>query len=609
MAALLAVFGRPDGVSAIEKAAASAEYRGGLSVFSSSHVAIGVQSLGGDSALWVSDSVVVALAGYLTEPTFSTDGRVGETTSFASARGIAQAYLADGVQVLRRLRGNFVVLIHDRSTTSSYLLRSFGGRPMFHGSRDDKGQICFASEPSQVLRMTGQRRAVNWRSIAEYVTSHQAPPGGRGSYLAHVQRFVACTIVRIEVREGAPATMADVGRYWHPEIRPASAFGDERLIGQRLLAVLERGVVRHLSEQSGGLALSGGLDSSTLWGLLDRYRQDGISAASQVHAYSMVFPGMSCDETTYIKAHEARYGVRGCHVDMSGLRSGDVAGEVIPGSDFLVEPGAYTAIRLFRHMRDQGAKVVYTGVGGDEWFSSTLGYIVDLVRSGRFAQAFAVVAAGNWSPGFKLSFLRRVVSIALYAGESDFSRPVLAIGRHRDWRGPLAREAAQAAIAHRKLCERERGRAYAADAQAVWQWETIASEFIEQFCAQLGLDYRTPLIDEGLAEFCLGLHPRHRNRPGHEKGLLRTAMRGLVADRVLDRRERTTFGTPMLDDGALLKALPSPRDWLLAREGIIDGREVARLAEPARSQGAPCSPGLTRLSWFEHYIRQVEGQE
>jgi asparagine synthase (glutamine-hydrolysing) len=58
------------------------------------------------------------------------------------------------------------------------------------------------------------------------------------------------------------------------------------------------------------------------------------------------------------------------------------------------------------------------------------------------------------------------------------------------------------------------------------------------------IEVRLPFLDPRVAEFALSLPPHLLWRNGTTKWLLRRAMRGLVPDRVLERRDKIGYETP-----------------------------------------------------------------
>jgi asparagine synthase (glutamine-hydrolysing) len=55
------------------------------------------------------------------------------------------------------------------------------------------------------------------------------------------------------------------------------------------------------------------------------------------------------------------------------------------------------------------------------------------------------------------------------------------------------------------------------------------------------VESRTPFMDYRLIEFCLGLPEEFVYQEGERKTILRSAMRGLVPDEILDRKDKMGF--------------------------------------------------------------------
>lgn len=67
------------------------------------------------------------------------------------------------------------------------------------------------------------------------------------------------------------------------------------------------------------------------------------------------------------------------------------------------------------------------------------------------------------------------------------------------------------------------------------------------------VESRVPFLDYRLVEFALALPAEHKLRGGMTKAVLRSGLRGIVPDRVLDRRDKMGFVTPQANwmEGAL----------------------------------------------------------
>lgn len=78
---------------------------------------------------------------------------------------------------------------------------------------------------------------------------------------------------------------------------------------------------------------------------------------------------------------------------------------------------------------------------------------------------------------------------------------------------------------------------------------------------RFSVESRVPFLTTGLADFLLTLPEDYLVSPqGETKHLLRRAMRGLVPQEVLDRRDKIGFATP--EQAWLVQMAPQVREWL-----------------------------------------------
>ena len=90
---------------------------------------------------------------------------------------------------------------------------------------------------------------------------------------------------------------------------------------------------------------------------------------------------------------------------------------------------------------------------------------------------------------------------------------------------------------------------------------------VDRFVSRIGLEYRHPLLDRRVIEYCLGL-PQDQLRCGSEaKKVLRNAMRGLLPETVRTRQDKAHYGTH-----TYIAALED-----LGGEAFFDSLEIARL--------------------------------
>jgi asparagine synthase (glutamine-hydrolysing) len=78
---------------------------------------------------------------------------------------------------------------------------------------------------------------------------------------------------------------------------------------------------------------------------------------------------------------------------------------------------------------------------------------------------------------------------------------------------------------------------------------------------RFSVESRVPFLTTGLADFMLSLPEAYLvSDQGQTKHIFRAAMRGIVPDAVLDRRDKIGFATPEADWLTIL--IPMARKWL-----------------------------------------------
>ncbi len=142
----------------------------------------------------------------------------------------------------------------------------------------------------------------------------------------------------------------------------------EREYTEHYLEVFSTAVQSRLrTNEDVGAEISGGLDSSNVLATLQYCVENG-SVRHNFRAYSLSYPGQSCDESDYAKAIGNKLS---CHIHMiDGTKS------ILPDWDKQVDrswlppdpPNLSNSNLLNSRAKDDGVNVILTGLGGDDWF-------------------------------------------------------------------------------------------------------------------------------------------------------------------------------------------------------------------------------------------------
>ena len=116
---------------------------------------------------------------------------------------------------------------------------------------------------------------------------------------------------------------------------------------------------------------------------------------------------------------------------------------------------------------------------------------------------------------------------------------------------------------------------------------------------RFSVESRVPFLDRALVDFVLALPERMLvDENGTTKAVLRAALRGIVPDAVLDRRDKIGFETP---ETSWIDAQRSSFADLVAMApeiGFLDKDEIIAGIDPARpSRRGAVRPLAPRLTW------------
>jgi asparagine synthase (glutamine-hydrolysing) len=383
------------------------------------------------------------------QPFFSNDGRVaitynGEIYNFRElrlaleSRGcafrsasdtevIVNGYLTHGAAFVEQLRGMFAFALWDERERLCLLARDrFGIKPLYYSAQ--AGRLVFASEMRAVLasRMVGIEP--DPIGVQRYFQSGSVPEPH--TLLRNVSALEAG---QLGVWQGGQLRLS---RYWSMGFAPAAIEWDDAVARTR--AALVDSVRHHfVSDVPVGVFLSGGIDSTALVALA---RQAGID---DLHTFSVAFPGHDDDEGKLAQRSAARFGTTHHEWALDAPAGRELFAQFVAASDQPSIDGLNT-FAVSKFARDNGLKVVLSGLGADELFGGYKSFRqVPLIARGHRAMAAvhlhrlagrAIGAVGGSAPWRRLG--------ESIAGEPSLTNTYLA------FRGIFTPTEAQALTAH-----------------------------------------------------------------------------------------------------------------------------------------------------------------
>jgi asparagine synthase (glutamine-hydrolysing) len=348
-------------------------------------------------------------------------------------------------------------------------------------------------------------------------------------------------------------------RYWDLKPQPESGASDAERI-DRLRDLLVETMRRHLvSDVRVGSCLSGGLDSSTVVGVVGKIRRQqpdaAIAVGERLDTFTSCWKYQDIDERDYALAAARSVGANPHLVFPKPEGFWSSFERLAWHQDMPFSGVSYVGWCVMGAARDAGVKVLLDGQGGDEVFGGyakfRYAYLASLLRSGRVGRLIREFGAtllqgdryvldirgGYRYLPTRVRGLLRVDSVLKGALRADWDQVLSA-------RSTPASRWWQNASATRN----EEGTGTAL--QRI-QMDDILVDTLPQllrledrFSMAFSLEARVPLLDHKLVEYGLSLPDHLKVNNGWSKFAVRQAMRGLMPERVRLRKSKLGFAVP-----------------------------------------------------------------
>jgi asparagine synthase (glutamine-hydrolysing) len=506
---------------------------------------------------------------------------------------ILHGYAQWGDEVLQRLNGMYGFALWDTRRRRLLLGRDRLGIKPIYVYRDAR-RLAFASEAKALLTLPGVTANIDNAALYSYLNlGYVAAPG---TMFKGIAKLPPATLLSVEGERIAER------QYWRLPDTTDAAIREEEWI-ERIRTRLDEAVrMQMVSDVPIGAFLSGGIDSSTVVGLMASHSKRPI------RTYAIGFEGAAAEEYY----NELPYARRVAELFRTEHR------EIVVRPDtaallprllwHLDEPIADTAF-ITTYLVSQFARrevtVILSGVGGDELFGGYRRYLGDHYQAyferlpGWMRRTAA--AAGRRLPSDRhtpLLNLSRLAKGFLESAELPFEeryRAYVEVFPLSDV-GKLLR--ADGVGRPDRIADAFRGaggedalnRMLAVDAQTQLPDDLLL--LTDKMSMATSLECRVPLLDHELVELAARMPQDIKIRGGRLKHAMKEAVSNLLPPDIIERKKRG-FGTPM---GAWLKDDLAPLMHELLSDAAIESRGLFK-------------PAAVRELIGQHEANRVDGTD
>ncbi|MFO1252840.1 MAG: asparagine synthase C-terminal domain-containing protein [Inhella sp.] len=398
------------------------------------------------------------------------DGTQPEVPDLVTLR---QRWLRDGATtLLNQLGGSFALGLRDPASGAQLLAVDRFARETLCWRVQD-GQLLSAEQAATL----GRSEELDPQALFDYLYFHCIP--APRTVFRGIQRLPAGHVLHWDGRQ------ARVEPFWRPEFHP-EAQPDFGALKQAFRGALEQSVQRALDGGVPACFLSGGTDSSTVAGMVQRVSGRG-------EAFSIGFESEGYDEMAYAKLAAEHFGLRHHAYYVTPKDLLDALPQVAASFD---QPfGNSSALPSFfcaRMARQAGAQRVLAGDGGDELFGGNSRYAQGRVFA-HYARVPHWLRRGLLEPLFESAWVRQTPG--LKKGSSYISQAKAGMPARLERYNLIHQLGLQQVLTPAMLSQVD-AQAPAALQQMVWQQGLAADELN----THLAFDWRFTLADNDLVK-------------------------------------------------------------------------------------------------------------
>ncbi len=488
-------------------------------------------------------------------------------TSDTDTEVLLAAWAHWGQTCLPRLTGMFAFAVLDKQNATLTCVRdAFGIKPFFYTAQG--GGFRFASELSALLQLLPGRPELNWQRAYDYLV-HGDYDSTPDTFYAGVHHLQPGHWLGVNLATGQPCTPQ---RWWVPNIteRPGWKFNDavEEVREQFL-----QNIRLHLrSDVPLGAALSGGIDSSAVVCAMRHVEPD-----LPIHTFSYIASGSSVSEEYWVDRVNAYVGAKAHKVVVTPQElARDLDDMIRTQGEPFGSSSIYAQYRVFQLAKESGITVTLDGQGADEMLAGYSGYpgqrLRSLVETGQWGKAWGFGNAwAQWPGRSRMSAAKYLTSELTEGVLYETLRKLDGKPANPHWinSAPLLEHGVRLNKPRIRPEFQAKGRRVMDELALSLSRRGLVGlmRHGDRNSMRFSVESRVPFLTFDMVNLLLSMPEHFLISPkGETKSVFRAAMRGIIPDDVLDRRDKIGFETPEKD--WILGMKPTVREWLSENLGL-----------------------------------------
>jgi asparagine synthase (glutamine-hydrolysing) len=469
---------------------------------------------------------------------------------------LLKAWMQWGSECLSRLIGMFSFAIYDALNHKITLVRdAFGIKPLFYFL--DENKLAFASEIKALKTLLPNiKLSPNNQSAYDYLV-WGSYDSNENSFYKEINQVPPAHFLEVSLKELFSVTLTN---WWFPSIKVNHSISFEQATSTLRNLFLESVKLHLRSDVPLGAALSGGIDSSAIVCAM-RYLEPKLP----IHTFSFIADNESISEEKWVDRVNEYVGAipHKIKIDSTDLQK-DIDNILRAQGEPFGSTSIYAQFRIYEEAKKNGVIVILDGQGADELLAGYSGYpaerLTSLKEEGRYGQIISFLF--HWSKWPDRGLKNAVIQFL------GLVTPAFLKNMAHQWNGknpspswlnePFLKSSGVRRVNPEKVPRKKEniGRRVPETLRHVMLKGNLISllRHADRNSMYWSVESRVPFLTIPMAEFLLSLPESFLiDQKGRTKSVFREAMRGIVPDEILDRKNKIGFATP-------------EKDWLYAND-------------------------------------------
>ena len=495
--------------------------------------------------------VAAVFAGFLLNPDELITDLTAKGAPPANRSDVAialAAYEAWGDGCAERMLGEFSLIVADGRQGRLFVARDhLGFVPLFY--MQDGQRLIIASDFRTMAALSDRPLEPDHLYLAQAIANRwytrDATPWRQ------VKRVLRANVMSFDGKR------LESQRYWEPPTEISIRYKrDEDYVEhyrEMLLDCLRR-VSR--SDRMVGVAVSGGLDSSSLFCLADRLEKNGQWQAPGFAGYSLAAgEDGNAYELPYARAAARQIGRSLTEVPLFDPDIDWYTSDAEWHRDLAIPSNGAMMLDLERQVVDDGARVLINGSGGDEWLQGNAQYYREFANSADLAGFWKALqrdsAAFGWGSAIKRASRQTVAELTPGPLRRAIRRRLRENRRRGEreavWLVPELRAALAEAEEAYDAQMPENAVHWAKHNLVKAPFSDLTHTMMRRQRARIGLESRHPMLSRAFIEFSLQTPAYIKRQGATTKVVHRQAMAGVLPQEILDRTTKANFTNVKID--------------------------------------------------------------